>query len=156
LTNESSESEQNAPATSAADAAATSPRPGSGRTEERERPADRPDGARGEERGERPFGGERGERGERSFRPRGGGFRGRGGGRKKVCAFCVDKIDRVDYKDALKLRRYITERGKIEPRRKTGTCARHQRRLTIAIKRARHLALLPYTADHSFPGDRRF
>jgi len=73
-----------------------------------------------------------------------------------VCAFCVDKIDRVDYKDALKLRRYITERGKIEPRRKTGTCARHQRRLTIAIKRARHLALLPYTADHSFPGDRRF
>jgi small subunit ribosomal protein S18 len=167
LTNEGSESEQIAPAT-AAPAAETSPRPESGRTEEREeRPTgDRPEGPRSEDRGERPFGdrpsgdrfggGDR-DRGDRPSRPRGGGgFRGRGGGRKKVCAFCVDKIDRVDYKDALKLRRYITERGKIEPRRKTGTCARHQRRLTIAIKRARHLALLPYTADHSFPGDRRF
>ena len=84
-------------------------------------------------------------------RPRsggGGGGRGRFGGRRKVCAFCVDKIDIVDYKDAVKLRRFISERGKIEPRRKTGTCARHQRRLTIAIKRARHLALLPYTAGH--------
>jgi small subunit ribosomal protein S18 len=172
LTNEGSESEQNAPATAAPEAAEASPRPETGRTEEREeRPAaprpegaaPRPEGPR-EERGERPGGdrpyGERPggdrDRGDRPFRPRGGGgFRGRGGGRKKVCAFCVDKIDRVDYKDALKLRRYITERGKIEPRRKTGTCARHQRRLTIAIKRARHLALLPYTADHSFPGDRR-
>jgi small subunit ribosomal protein S18 len=137
------ESEQNAPATAAPEAADTSPRP-EGRTGEREpRPAgDRPEGPR-EDRGDRPP------------RPRGGGFRGRGGGRKKVCAFCVDKIEHVDYKDPLKLRRYITERGKIEPRRKTGTCARHQRRLTVAIKRARHLALLPYTADHSFPGDRR-
>jgi small subunit ribosomal protein S18 len=60
----------------------------------------------------------------------------------------VDKVDHIDYKDPLKLRRYISDRGKIEPRRKTGTCARHQRRLTIAIKRARHIALLPYTADH--------
>jgi small subunit ribosomal protein S18 len=60
----------------------------------------------------------------------------------------VDKIDVIDYKDPLKLRRYVSDRGKIEPRRKTGTCARHQRRLTVAIKRARHLALLPYTADH--------
>lgn len=160
MTNEGSESEQNAPATAAPEAAEASPRPETGRTEEREeRPAaPRPEGPR-EDRGERPSGdrdrGDR-DRGDRPFRPRGGGgFRGRGGGRKKVCAFCVDKIDRVDYKDALKLRRYITERGKIEPRRKTGTCARHQRRLTIAIKRARHLALLPYTADHSFPGDRR-
>ena len=60
----------------------------------------------------------------------------------------MDKIDTVDYKDPLKLRRFVSDRGKIEPRRKTGTCARHQRRLTLAIKRARHLALMPYTADH--------
>jgi small subunit ribosomal protein S18 len=60
----------------------------------------------------------------------------------------VEKIDVVDYKDPLKLRRFVSDRGKIEPRRKTGTCARHQRRLTLAIKRARHLALMPYTADH--------
>jgi small subunit ribosomal protein S18 len=66
-----------------------------------------------------------------------------------VCAFCVDKIDKIDYKDANKLRRYITERGKIEPRRKTGTCARHQRRLTLAIKRARQIALLPFTAGQA-------
>jgi small subunit ribosomal protein S18 len=157
LTNDGSESEQNAPATAAPDAA-PSPRSDEGRTGERtERPAgDRGEAPRGEDRGERPGGDRFGDRGDRPFRPRGGGFRGRGGGRKKVCAFCVDKVDRVDYKDALKLRRYITERGKIEPRRKTGTCARHQRRLTIAIKRARHLALLPYTADHTMPGDRRY
>jgi small subunit ribosomal protein S18 len=81
----------------------------------------------------------------------GGGGRGRfGGGRRKVCAFCVDKIDRIDYKEPGKLRRYVSERGKIEPRRKTGTCARHQRKLTVAIKRARHLALLPLTATHNF------
>jgi small subunit ribosomal protein S18 len=86
---------------------------------------------------------------ERSGPPRrGGGGRGRFGGRRKVCAFCVDKIEYIDYKDPLKLRRFISDRGKIEPRRKTGTCARHQRRLTIAVKRARHLALLPYTSDH--------
>jgi small subunit ribosomal protein S18 len=66
-----------------------------------------------------------------------------------VCAFCVDKIEYIDYKDPGKLRRYITERGKIEPRRKTGTCARHQRRLTVAIKRARQIALLPFTAGHA-------
>jgi small subunit ribosomal protein S18 len=76
-------------------------------------------------------------------RRRGGG--GRFGGRRKVCGFCVDKIGEVDYKDTPRLRRYISERGKIEPRRKLGTCARHQRSLTIAIKRARHVALLPFT-----------
>ena len=81
----------------------------------------------------------------------GGGGRGRFAGRRKVCAFCVDKVEHIDYKESGKLRRYVSERGKIEPRRKTGTCARHQRRLTVAIKRARHLALLPYTADHVFP-----
>ena len=68
-------------------------------------------------------------------------------GRKKVCAFCVEKVDKIDYKDTAKLRRYTSERAKILPRRVTGTCAYHQRELTTAIKRARHIALLPYTAD---------
>ena len=67
--------------------------------------------------------------------------------RKKVCGFCVDKVENIDYKDIARLRRYMSERGKILPRRVTGTCARHQRELTDAIKRARHLALLPYTTD---------
>ena len=67
--------------------------------------------------------------------------------RKKVCGFCVDKVENIDYKDIARLRRYMSERGKILPRRVTGTCERHQRELTVAIKRARHLALLPYTAD---------
>lgn len=73
----------------------------------------------------------------------------RGGrkGRRKVCAFCVDKVENIDYKDILKLRRYVSERAKILPRRVTGTCAHHQRELTVAIKRARHIALLPYTSD---------
>ncbi len=69
--------------------------------------------------------------------------------RRKVCAFCVDKIDNIDYKEVGRLRRFLSDRGKIEPRRKTGTCARHQRTLTIALKRARHLALLPYLSEHS-------
>lgn len=68
-------------------------------------------------------------------------------GRKKVCSFCVDKIETIDYKDVAKLRRFISERAKILPRRVTGTCARHQRQLTVAIKRARHLALLPFSSD---------
>lgn len=68
-------------------------------------------------------------------------------GRKKVCAFCVDKVDYIDYKDIAKLRRYLSERAKILPRRVTGTCAHHQRELTVAIKRARHLALLPFSSD---------
>ena len=67
--------------------------------------------------------------------------------RKKVCAFCVDKAETIDYKDIAKLRRYLTERAKIVPRRVTGCCAYHQRQLTVAIKRARHLALLPYIND---------
>ncbi len=68
-------------------------------------------------------------------------------GRKKVCSFCVDHMEYIDYKDVAKLRRFISERGKILPRRVTGTCAHHQRALTVAIKRARHLALPPYTSD---------
>lgn len=67
--------------------------------------------------------------------------------RKKVCAFCVDKIESIDYKEVAKLKKYISERGKILPRRISGNCAKHQRQLTTAIKRARHIALLPYTAD---------
>ena len=67
--------------------------------------------------------------------------------RRKVCQFCVDKVEHIDYKDANKLRRYISERSKIEPRRKTGTCAMHQRQLTEAIKRARQIALLPYVTE---------
>lgn len=65
---------------------------------------------------------------------------------RKVCSFCVEKIEDIDYKEVARLRRYISERGKILPRRVTGTCARHQRALTEALKRARHIALLPYTA----------
>ena len=68
--------------------------------------------------------------------------------RRKHCSFCVDKVEAIDYKDPSKLRRYISDRGKIEPRRRTGTCAKHQRALAVAIKRARHLALLPYVPTH--------
>ena len=68
--------------------------------------------------------------------------------RRKVCPFCAGKIEMVDYKNPAKLRRFISDRGKIEPRRKTGVCARHQRILAMAIKRARHLALVPYVSAH--------
>ena len=68
--------------------------------------------------------------------------------RRKVCFFCAEKVADISYKNLDTLRRYLSDRGKIEPRRKTGTCAKHQRRLTLALKHARHLALLPYTADH--------
>lgn len=67
--------------------------------------------------------------------------------RRKVCSFCVDKIEYVDYKAATRLRRFVSDRGKILPRRTTGTCASHQRILTAAIKRAREIALLPFTAE---------
>ena len=79
---------------------------------------------------------------------------GRGRGRRfqprrRVCSFCVDKVTLIDYKDVARIRRYVTERAKIEPRRKSGVCAGHQRALTVAIKRARHLALLPLAPDHN-------
>src|SRR5438128_8664635 len=80
-----------------------------------------------------------------------GGDRGGPGGRRprrRVCSFCVEKVQRIDYKDVGRIRRYISERGKIDPRRKSGTCAKHQRMLTAALKRARFMALLPYTAEH--------
>ena len=67
--------------------------------------------------------------------------------RRKVCQFCVDKVQEIDYKDTARLRKYISDRAKILPRRMTGTCAAHQRQLTDAIKRSRHIALLPYTAE---------
>ncbi|MGI6679634.1 MAG: 30S ribosomal protein S18 [Dehalobacterium sp.] len=85
---------------------------------------------------------ERGDRGGRGGR----GNRGRRG-RKKVCSFCVDKVQSIDYKDVSKLKKYVTERGKILPRRISGNCAKHQRGLTLAIKRARNIALLPYTTE---------
>ncbi len=76
------------------------------------------------------------------------GGRGRYAPRRRVCQFCVDKIQHIDYKDISRLRRYLSDRAKIEPRRKTGTCAHHQRALSTALKRARLMALLPYTAEH--------
>jgi len=79
---------------------------------------------------------------ERKMRPRPGRK-----SRRKVCGFCVDKLEHIDYKDTVRLRKYITERGKIMPRRMSGVCAKHQRELAIAIKRARIVALLPYVAD---------
>lgn len=82
------------------------------------------------------------ERSERRPRPRGGRRP-----RRKVCSFSVDKIEYIDYKDINRLRRFVNERGKILPRRMSGNCAKHQRQLSEAIKRARAIALLPYTVD---------
>lgn len=67
--------------------------------------------------------------------------------RRRICNFCLEKVDYIDYKDADMLRRYVTEHGRIRPRRQTGTCARHQRALAQAIKRARHLAMLPFVSE---------
>ena len=86
----------------------------------------------------RPSGGRRG----------GGGYRGRRRRGKKVCRFCSDKVTFIDYKNLSLLRNYVSVSGRMTPRRKTGTCAKHQRMLARAIKRARHIALLPYTAKH--------
>ncbi|ALS24595.1 MULTISPECIES: 30S ribosomal protein S18 [Paenibacillus] len=86
---------------------------------------------------------DRGERGERKFSGRGK----KGGKRRKVCYFTVNKIKHIDYKDIETLKKFISERGKILPRRVTGTSAKYQRALTIAIKRARQIALLPYTTE---------
>ncbi len=81
--------------------------------------------------------------------------RGEGGGKergmrrpkKKICSFCVDKVQAIDYKETPRLRKFVTERGKILPRRISGNCAVHQRQLTVAIKRARQIALLPFTSE---------
>ena len=82
------------------------------------------------------------DRSKRRPRPAAGGRR-----RRKVCQFCVEKMTTIDYKDTARLRKYITERGKIMPRRMSGVCARHQNDLSVAIKRARIVALLPYVAE---------
>ena len=102
--------------------------------------------SRNMERGERDF--DNDDEGVPERRPQGG----RGGGRgrmrrRKVCRFCVDKVDLIDFKDVKLLQNFIPERGKILPRRISGVCTAHQRMLTEAIKRARNIALLPYTAD---------
>lgn len=107
---------------------------------------DRPAAGGGADRGDR--GGDRdGGRGGRGGG--GGGFGGGGGrrgfGRRKVCRFCADKTATIDYKDAGTLKLFLTERGKIIPRRISGNCAQHQRQVAAAIKRGRQLALLPYT-----------
>ena len=73
--------------------------------------------------------------------------RKRGRRKKRVCSFCADKATSIDYKDTAKLRRYVSERGKILPRRITGNCAKHQRELTVALKRARPIALIPYVVE---------
>jgi small subunit ribosomal protein S18 len=90
-------------------------------------------------------GGDRDERGGRGDRDGEEGGRGRGFGRRKVCRFCAEKAAKVDYKDQGQLKYFLTERGKIIPRRISGNCAKHQREVATAIKRARVLALLPYT-----------
>ena len=109
-----------------------------------EQPAEQPAGQT--EADERP---ERTERTERGDRPQTGRPAQRGGNRKrrKVCYFCSEKIAYIDFKDTTLLRKYISERAKILPRRVSGTCAKHQRQLTTAIKRARVMALLPYISD---------
>lgn len=80
-------------------------------------------------------------------RRRAGGGRRKYIPRRKVCGFCADKIKTPDYKDVKRLQRFVSDRGKILPRRRTGTCAKHQRRLTVAIKRSRHMALLPFVTS---------
>ena len=87
------------------------------------------------------------ERGGDEGRPRGGGGGGRRFRRRKVCRFCLDKVDLIDFKDVKLLQSYVPERSKIMPRRISGSCAPHQRMLAEAIKRARNIALLPYAAD---------
>ena len=88
------------------------------------------------------------DRGDRRGKGEGRGFRRRGVGRRKVCRFCADKAMLIDYKDARGLGHFLSERGKIIPSRITGNCSRHQRQLTTAIKRARTVALLPFTAAY--------
>lgn len=77
----------------------------------------------------------------------GGGKPFKGARHRKFCAFCVDKVDAVDYKNIARLRRHVSDRAKILPRRVTGTCAKHQRMVAVAVKRAREIALIPFTAE---------
>ena len=97
--------------------------------------------------GGRPGGGGGGRPGGPGGRPRGRFVR-----RRKVCAFCVEKVTHIDYKEIDKIRRFVSERAKIEPRRRTGVCAKHQRALRTAIQRARQIALVPFVAYHAYSG----
>ena len=143
MTDEMKEAQTQQPAAPAHEGApaATESKPVEHRPAEQHRPAgDRPrgegrgpDGRGGESRGPREGGREGGKRGRRGF------YR-----KKKVCRFCVDRVDFIDYKKPEQLTTFIQERGKIVPRRITGTCARHQRWLAEAIKRARNIALMPF------------
>ncbi|MGL5972118.1 MAG: 30S ribosomal protein S18 [Oscillospiraceae bacterium] len=94
---------------------------------------------RNEQRSDRSDRSDRSERPERKFQNR--------RSRRKVCAFCIDRAEFIEYKDISKLRKFMTERAKIMPRRMTGTCSKHQRELTVAIKKARHVALLPFVTE---------
>lgn len=85
----------------------------------------------------------------------GGRPRGRFVRRRKVCAFCVEHVTHIDYKDIDKIRRFVSERAKIEPRRRTGVCAKHQRALRMAIQRARQIAMVPFVAYHAYSGGTR-
>ncbi|MCH8800059.1 MAG: 30S ribosomal protein S18 [Chloroflexi bacterium] len=100
------------------------------------------------------FGGGGGGGGRPGGRPGGPGGRPRGRfvRRRKVCAFCVEKVTHIDYKEIDKIRRFVSERAKIEPRRRTGVCAKHQRALRTAIQRARQIALVPFVAYHAYSG----
>ena len=114
----------------------------------------RPGGSRpGGGSGYRP-GGPSGPRPGGGTRPGGGGVRPRGryGPRRRVCSFCVEHLKTIDYKDVDRIRRFISDRAKIEPTRNTGVCAKHQRLLSTAIKRARHLALLPFVPNPALGG----
>jgi small subunit ribosomal protein S18 len=115
--------------------------------------APRSGGDRRQSGGYRQGGGrQRGGGGYRQGGRQGGGYRQGGGrfrSRRKVCSFCVDKVKSIDWKNVDAFRRYMNNNGSIRARRKTGTCAKHQRQLATAIKRARHLALTPYTDEHA-------
>ena len=130
----------------------TTPAPGGPAPAARPAPAaPRPGG------GPRPAGGQGGRPPFRGGGGGGGGFRPRRGrpryyARRKICSFCVDKVEYIDYKDIARLRRFISDRYKMEARRKTGVCSKHQRMLARAVKRARALALIPYSPDHKMPG----
>lgn len=116
------------------------------KTEKETEPDQRPEAKSGDEsvaRPERRAPEQREKPDGQDIRPR-----RRGRGRRRPCVMCVDKMTLIDFKDVGFLRRFISDRGRIESRRKSGTCAKHQRALAQAIKRARHLALLPYTAEH--------
>ena len=131
----------------------TTPAPpaGGGATDAARRPGPAPGGRPPYQQGGRPpYRGGGGAGGGGGFRPRRG--RPRYFARRKICSFCVDKIEYIDYKDVARLRRFISDRYKMEARRKTGVCSKHQRMLARAIKRARVIALLPYSPDHKMPG----